>query len=259
MSPGSAINTVGVAGRGAKLPGWLPPLSSPLTVSVSCVAELHEGLLGGWHSVQPGVETVAALLRDCEVWLPNNTQPLGGPLHWGNGFEENTAETFELLWKAALFFIRNLPSSTANSTELPAKSQLDLSSFSPFPCLPLCGQADRQLAQGKGGEGHYTHAQTGRSTSLPAMALCPPCPRLPRASVVVFSSTVSSPCSQDPDHLPLSQPLLIPSPCSWPPSTITQPRQASWHSSAPESDSLLPPRNKLHHFNQKRLPWGLLW
>ena len=38
---------------------------------------------------------------------------------------------------------------------------------------------------------------------------------------------------------PQSQPLLIPSPCSWPPSTITQPSQASWHSSAPASNSLL--------------------
>ena len=38
---------------------------------------------------------------------------------------------------------------------------------------------------------------------------------------------------------PQSQSLLIPSPCSWPPSTITQPRQTSWHSSAPSNNSLL--------------------
>ena len=130
----------GVAGRGAKLPGWLPPLSSPLTVSMSCVAD--PGWRGCWEVGTASSQVWKFSLPSYEIMkydLLNNTQPLGRILSTEEMGLRKTQLRPSSFCERQSYFHQNfhLPPQQIFGQSCQQRASWTWSCFSPFPCLPL--------------------------------------------------------------------------------------------------------------------------
>lgn len=187
---------------------------SPLTVSVSCVAE---PIWRGCWEVGTASSQVWKLSlpskRLWEVWLANNTA-FGGILSTEEmGLRKTQLRPSSFCERQSYFHQKfHLPPQQNLWPELPAKSQLDLGSFLSLSLASLLWTS-RQAVSTR--EGRWSLSQTGRSTSLPAMALA----HLALDCLGHLSQPLHCVFSLFPGPtviFPQSQPLLIPSPCSWP-------------------------------------------